>query len=293
MPRNLVDPGAVTLHARNVAFDVSRTPLRWIRKDVFASHIISAINFILPEGERWFCETFNEALPLIEDEDLLEAVRGFIGQEAMHAQAHDDVLGELFRAQGIDTAPMVEVAERVFQQILGPRDLPDAAARHRHLVARLALIAGIENITALLGDWVLSAPLEEHGADPVVLDLFRWHGAEEVEHRMVAHDVAEYFGVGYGQRVGSLGIAYAGFLLLILRVAHDLVRQDPDLPDHSYARVWWELVRAGQRGTVPSIARVTWSAVIALHPRFTPEWIGSTAQAVAYLAKSPAARAAG
>lgn len=292
MPRKFTDPGVVALHARNVAFDVSRTPVQWIGKDPFASHIISAINFLLPEGERWFCETFNEALPLIEDEELREAVRGFIGQEAMHAQAHDEVLGDLFRAHGFDTAPMVGVAERVFQQILGPRNLPTAAARHRHLVARLALIGGIENLTALLGDWVLSAPLEEYDADPAVLDLFRWHGAEEVEHRMVAHDVAEYFGVGYVQRSGSILIAYAGFFLLLARVAHDLVRQDPDLPDHGYARVWFEFVRSGNRGTVPSLGRIAWSAALGLHPRFTPEWLGNTAQAVAYLAKSPAARAA-
>ncbi len=293
MPEALTDPGQVALHARNVDFDVSDTPLQWIRKDAFASHIISAINFLLPEGERWFCETFNEALPLIEDPELREAVRGFIGQEAMHAQAHDDVLGDLFRAHGIDTAPMVGVAERIFRQILGPRELPTAAARHRHLVSRLALIGAIENLTALLGDWVLSAPLEEYEADPVLLDLFRWHGAEEVEHRMVAHAVAEYFGVGYPQRVGSLVFAYAGFLLLIARVGHDLVKQDPDMGDHSYARVWLEFFRSGRRGTLPSLRSIGWSGMLGLHPRFTPEWIGNTAQAVAFLAKSPATRAAG
>lgn len=292
MPEKLADPGVVALHARNVVFDVSRTPAQWIRKDPFASHIISAINFLLPEGERWFCETFNEALPLIDDGDLREAVRGFIGQEAMHAQAHDEVLGDLFRAHGFDTAPMIAVAERVFQQILGPRRLPTAAARHRHLVARLALIGGIETLTALLGDWILTAPLEEHDADPVILDLLRWHGAEEVEHRMVAHDVAEHFGVGYAQRAGALTIAYVGFLLLIARVAHDLVRQDPGLPDHSYARVWLQFVRSGRSGTLPSLGSIGRSALLGLHPRFTPEWLGSTAQAVAYLAKSPAARAA-
>lgn len=292
MPEQLTDPGVVALHARNVAFDVSRTPVQWIRKDAFASHIISAINFLLPEGERWFCETFNEALPLIEDEELREAVRGFIGQEAMHAQAHDDVLGDLFRARGYDTAPMVAVAERIFQQMLGPRNLPTAAARHKHLAARLALIGGIEVFTAFLGEWVLSAPLEEYDADPVVLDLFRWHGAEEVEHRMVAHDVAEYFGVSYPQRAASVVIAYAGVLLLIARAAHDLVRQDPDMADHSYARIWFEFVRSGRRGTLPSVRRIGWSALQGLHPRFTPDWLGSTAQAVAYLAKSPAARAA-
>ncbi|WP_257953339.1 metal-dependent hydrolase [Nocardioides sp. B-3] len=85
MPEKVTDPGVVALHARNVVFDVSRTPVQWIAKDAFASHLISAINFLLPEGERWFCETFNEALPLIEDEELREAVRGFIGRRG-HAR---------------------------------------------------------------------------------------------------------------------------------------------------------------------------------------------------------------
>lgn len=53
-----------------------------------------------------------------------------------------------------------------------------------------------------------------------------------------------------------------------------------------------ELVRGGRRGTLPSLRSIGWSAVLGLHPRFTPEWIGDTAQAVAYLAKSPAAREA-
>ncbi|WP_257953338.1 metal-dependent hydrolase [Nocardioides sp. B-3] len=211
----------------------------------------------------------------------------------MHARAHDEVLGDLFRARGYDTAAMVAVAERVFREMLGPRNLPTAAARHKHLVARLALIGGIETFTALLGDWVLSTPLEKFEADPVVLDLFRWHGAEEVEHRMVAHDVAEYFGVSYPQRAASVVVAYVGVLLLIARAGHDPVRRDPDLPDHSYARIWFEFLRSGHRGTLPSVRRIGWSALPGLHPRFTPEWLGSTAQAVAYPAKSPAARAAG
>lgn len=292
MVKHVTDPGVVSVQARNVAFDFSASPVRWIGQDPFASHIASAIHFMLPEAERWLCETFSEALPLIEDEELRETVRGFIGQEAIHSQTHEDVLGDLFRAHGFDTAPMVSVAERLFGQIFNPRARSTATAQHRNLAARLAMAAGIESLTALVGDWVLSAPLEEFDADPALLDLFRWHGAEEVEHRMVAHDVAEYFGVGYAQRIGSMLIVYPTFFVLLARVAHDLIRQDPDLPDHSYIRTWIEYLRSSRRGTMLSPRRFGWNALQTLHPRFTPAWVGDTGKAVAYLATSPAARAA-
>ena len=58
------------------------------------------------------------------------------------------------------------------------------------LCDRLWLIAAIEHYTAVLGDFSLNCAWDDHDADPTIVDLFRWHGSEEVEHRMVAHDVA-------------------------------------------------------------------------------------------------------
>lgn len=62
-----------------------------------------------------------------------------------------------------------------------------------------------------MGDWALNADLEKFGADPQMLDLYRWHGAEEVEHRAVAHEVATYFGVGYFRRCISMIITWPIF----------------------------------------------------------------------------------
>lgn len=92
------DPGKVELHARNVNFDLSTTPLHWIPGQPVASNFITVLNLLLPEGERWFVQTFNEALPMIKDEALAVDMRGFIGQEAMHAEAHD-------HASPVATAP--------------------------------------------------------------------------------------------------------------------------------------------------------------------------------------------
>ncbi len=72
-----------------------------------------------------------------------------------------------------------------------------------HLIERLAIIAAVEHITAFLGDWVLNADgLDRAGIHPTMLDLLRWHGAEEVEHRSVAYDVMRYF-VASASRGGS------------------------------------------------------------------------------------------
>ncbi|WP_261994278.1 metal-dependent hydrolase, partial [Streptomyces sp. t39] len=59
-----------------------------------------------------------------------------------------------------------------------------------------------------LGDWVLNADgLDRAGADPVMLDLLRWHGAEEVEHRSVAYDLLRHLDPGYRRRVRTLFVA--------------------------------------------------------------------------------------
>ena len=55
---------------------------------------ISLLNIVLPAAERWFVATYNEALPLVKDPKLAEDMRGFIGQEATHADVHDKVLHE-------------------------------------------------------------------------------------------------------------------------------------------------------------------------------------------------------
>ncbi|MEU8894541.1 metal-dependent hydrolase [Nocardia sp. NPDC048505] len=285
-----IDPGEVALHARNVQFDWADTPLHWMPAEPIASHLINALNLLLPEGERMFCAAYAEALPFVKDEKLREAMLGFIGQESMHAETHDKVLHEVLAANGIDPDRYLRQAEYLFRKTLGPREGDDVAQR-QVLVERLAFIACLEHFFAYLGDWILNADLEKFGAEPRMADLFRWHGAEEVEHRHVAHDVALYFGAGYVRRAALMTLTFPIFLTLVVRGTKFMVHQDPELPDYGYPRLITKVFGSMWRGALPGVPSLLISALSTFKPNYNPGSVGSTAQAVAYLAKSPAAQA--
>jgi uncharacterized protein len=286
------DPGPVQIQARKVHFDVSDVPLQWIPGHPVASNFASLLNIVLPPIERWFVAVFNEALPLVNDPSLAEDMRGFIGQEATHADVHDHVLHDLMVARGIDPKPLLEQVDFIFSRTLAPSTSPDPKRRLSHLCDRLWLIAAIEHYTAVLGDFVLNCRWEDYGADPTIADLFRWHGSEEVEHRNVAHDVAAYFHNSYPDRIRSMLMAVTMVFVFFQRGTWYLMKADPDV-DIS----WWKMQRLRARdskyGLLPTFRKLFGSnTFMYFRPGFSPEEMGSTAQAVAYLARSPAARAA-
>ncbi|MGV0793779.1 metal-dependent hydrolase [Mycolicibacterium sp. XJ1819] len=287
-----VDPGPVQIQARKVHFDLSGIPLEWIPGHPVASTMINLFNVVLPAGEHWFVKTFNEALPLVRDSRLADDIRGFIGQEATHAAAHDDVVRDFLVGNGVDPSPMLALIEYMFEKVLAPTDSTDPERRLNNLCERLWLIAAIEHYTAVLGDFALNSAWDDHGADPTMVDLFRWHGSEEVEHRSVAYDVARYFHDSYLDRIRAMALAATAIFAFFQRGTWYLLKTDP-----AYDIGWWQMQRLRMRdselGLLPKFRTLFGSNTMSyFRPGFTPDQMGSTAQAVAYLAASPAARAA-
>lgn len=281
---------------RRVTFDWRRTPLHWIPDEPTATHVINVLHLLLPAGERWFVRVFKEALPLVRDPGLLRDVKGFMGQEATHSVQHAYVLDHL-AAQNLDTAAYTRHVDFLFEKLLGetpPFGVPLPA--REWLRFRLSLVAAIEQFTAVLGDWVLHAEgLDHAGPDPVMLDLLRWHGAEEVEHRAVAFDMYQHCGGAglprYARRVEGMVVVAPVLLWLWAWGAAYLIRHDPQLA----GRLRYSLRqhnRAVARGLLP-----TWRRLGSAIPRYFrrsyhPSQEGSLRTAVEYLATSPAARAA-
>ncbi|MEV4440378.1 metal-dependent hydrolase [Streptomyces sp. NPDC049577] len=281
---------------RRVSFDWDGTPLHWIPDEPTATHVINVLHLLLPAGERWFVKVFKEALPLVTDEELLRDVKGFMGQEATHSVQHAYVLTHLAE-QGLDTGPYTRHVDFLFDVLLGERPPFGLPLSDREwLRFRLALIAAIEQFTAVLGDWVLrTEALDRADPDPVMLDLLRWHGAEEVEHRSVAFDMYEHCGGEdpgrYARRVLGMLVTAPVLTYLWRKGATYLIHNDPRL----VGRMRYSLRRhnrAVAKGLLPGWNELGGAIPRYLRRSYHPSQEGSLSRAVAYLTTSPAARAA-
>ncbi|MEV5237573.1 metal-dependent hydrolase [Streptomyces cinnamoneus] len=281
---------------RRVSFDWRGTPMHWIPDEPTATHVINVLHLLLPAGERWFVKVFKEALPLVRDEALLKDVKGFMGQEATHSVQHAHVLDHL-AGQGLDTGPYTRRLDFFFDVLLGekpPFGLP--VPEREWLRFRLSVIAAVEQFTAVLGDWVLHAEaLDRAGCDPVMLDLLRWHGAEEVEHRAVAFDMYEHCGgedpARYARRLLGMAVTAPVLLYLWSWGSSYLMRHDPQATGRSRYSLR-EHKRAVAKGLLPSWGQLGSAVPRYLRRSYHPSQEGSLRKAVAYLASSPAARAA-
>ncbi|MGW6139007.1 metal-dependent hydrolase [Streptomyces sp. NPDC055140] len=288
--------GHYAITPRRVSFDWETTPLHWIPDEPTATHVINVLHLLLPAGERWFVKVFKEGLPLVDDPELLGDVKGFMGQEATHSVQHAYVLDHL-AAQRLDTGDFTKYVDFLFEKLLGERPpLGAPVSTQEWLRFRLSVVAAIEQFTAVLGNWVLHAEgLDAAGTDEVMLDLLRWHGAEEVEHRVVAFDMYQHCGgeglPRYARRLAGMAVTAPVMLYLWAWGAAYLIRHDPQLA----GRMRYSLAehnRAVRKGLLPS-----WRELGAAIPRYLrrsyhPSQEGSLRKAVEYLAQSPAARTA-
>lgn len=295
------------IKARRVQFDLSETPLLWLRDDPFGTHLINGIHMLLPAGEFWFCRVYNKALPLITDPQLRDDVQGFIRQEAIHARVHVGAQDYLLK-HNLDTEAYIARANLLFGKLLSDAPLGMPALQRKFLekhwlILRVGVIATIEHFTGLLGDWALNHKGWEKNGDPVMTDLFTWHLAEEVEHRSVAFDLFEHLcktQLGfYVSRQVLMAAIFPLFIYFLADGFRHLAAQDKDnkatykLARQSIVRLLLELERNGRRtDNVPTFSFIVAGTLRWLSPSFHPETEGDTQQALDYMARSPAAQEA-
>ncbi|MGH3634318.1 metal-dependent hydrolase [Mycobacterium sp.] len=278
------------VYRRKVRFDWSNTPLHWVPDDPFATHMINVLHLLLPAGERWFIEVVNEAAPMVDDPELQAAIKPFIQQEAWHAWAHQMVLDHL-ADQGIDTTPYTDRLQKWLSMLGKQRERWPRVLQRWSLYYRLADVAALEHFTAVLGQWVIqNRGLDYAGADPVMLDLLRWHGAEEIEHRSLVFDVYQNLCGNYPLRAFSMLMTSAQFIFFWLAGVRYLMVHDPTIGAKPRWRDWF---RAARQYRVPG----PWKLIVTvpiryLRPRHHPSTEASTQMALDYLAHSPAARVA-
>jgi predicted metal-dependent hydrolase len=185
---------ALRLTIRKLEIDLSRGfPRRWHGGDAFRSQFFNALSMSFPVGEQFFIDSVREAARRLPDTPehaaLRDTVQDFIGQEATHRRIHGLFNEELAR-QGLDNR-WQDWAKRRAERA---RRLPPLHA--------LAATCAYEHLTAVLADGTLRYPRWLGDSGPTMQTLWRWHAAEETEHRSVAFDLFRALGGSHRLRIG-------------------------------------------------------------------------------------------
>ncbi|HEX4351929.1 MAG TPA: metal-dependent hydrolase [Polyangiales bacterium] len=188
----------MSIAARNLRFELSDDIANhWAPEHPEFSHIANAFMAALPYLEPYFIHNIRQAAEQLDDEALKADVRGFIAQEARHAQQHkrwNEVIARRF--------PGFDRLERALKNRLSE------SKRTHSLAFRMAYTAGYEAFTYQLVCCIMNQRKRWlHGADPRLLGMLSWHAAEEVEHKSVAFDVFQAIDGGYAMRIFGYVVA--------------------------------------------------------------------------------------
>lgn len=179
--------GSVSVRKRQFEYpddtDVCWTP----RVPEFAC-VANAISLAMPYLEPYVVRSVSKGADeaRLADRGLVEleaTTRDYLGQETQHHIQHRRYNEFLFQKYGL-LKKLANAQKRLFGWM----------GRSRSVEYNLAQAATFEVFAYSVARWVsANSGSIFRGADPVVSDLFRWHLAEEVEHKSVVHDVWRAF----------------------------------------------------------------------------------------------------
>jgi predicted metal-dependent hydrolase len=185
---------ALPLEVRNLRFDIdSDVPRYWHGGRKAVSAFFDNLSVFFPPGERFFIASVKAHKDMIKDEVLKTEAKAFYAQEAIHSREHVKY-NEMLAEHGY---PVEEMEARVKALL----DLVTAGTSQR---MQLAVTAALEHYTALMAHLLLRDPKILEGADPVMAALWKWHAAEENEHKAVAFDVYQAAGGNYVERCAAM-----------------------------------------------------------------------------------------
>ncbi|WP_260483407.1 metal-dependent hydrolase [Sphingomicrobium flavum] len=171
-----VTPADLVISLRDRRFGrEDQTPRHWHGGDPYATAFYNALSITFPKGEAFFVDSvraFRQGAP----KRLVEDIKNFVTQEAMHSREH-----VAFNNRAADAGYKIDHLEAKVQERI---DLVGQKPKIVSLAATMAL----EHFTAILAHELLANPKHLDGADEATAELWRWHASEEIEHKGVAYD---------------------------------------------------------------------------------------------------------
>lgn len=211
-------PDIFTVRYLNLASGQS-SATSWIRGAPFESQWFNALSIRLPGAERYGIDVIKEALPIVQDPGLRQRAKGFIAQEAIHSNLHNQC-NETLEKAGLGLS---------MPKYTGWRFRIAGKMHYKH---GLAMTVAWEHFTAIICEHALRhSDFMSRGEEPFS-SLWVWHCVEELEHRCLAQDL--YTACGGGRFIRAAWYLYATLLFasdFTVQVAVNCVRSK----EHSLA----------------------------------------------------------
>jgi predicted metal-dependent hydrolase len=169
-------PSDLEITVRDRRFGRSTAPGRsWLGGDPVASCWFTALSLTFPRGEAFFIEAVRAnragAPPRLETE-----IRAFVRQEANHSREHI-AFNRAAETAGYDVRAIDQHVASLLDE-----------AGQKPPIARLAVTMALEHFTAMFAHDFLTHSEQFFSSEVPQAELWRWHAAEEIEHKGVAYD---------------------------------------------------------------------------------------------------------
>lgn len=169
-------PADLTITPRDLRFGRGSAIRRWwLNDDPIATAFYNALSVTFPKGEGFFVDSVRNfrdgTSPRLHAE-----IQAFIKQEVIHTREHV-AFNRHVVDQGYDVTPLERDVDRAL-----------ALTKGKPHIASLAATMALEHFTAMLAHELIANPKHLAGGDDQAAALWRWHAAEEIEHKGVAYD---------------------------------------------------------------------------------------------------------
>ena len=168
----------MTMIKRDPSFELKKhLSSNWANDDAFLTAFFNALSFSFPKGEKFFMNSVRAFKDKVSSE-MSEEIRMFCIQEATHTREHIKYNKLLCELKGYD----LEKFDSIYA-----KSLEKSYTDKVNDKIRLAITTAMEHITSTMGISILTGKLLK--SDNPVVDMWKWHSLEEVEHKSVSHDI--------------------------------------------------------------------------------------------------------
>ena len=268
-------PAAPTeLTVRRLSVDLSQGFSRhWNGGDAFLTAYANALSMSFPVGEQSFIDAVKNGAKNLpdtpENAELKQIAKGFVGQEATHRHLH-----ALYNAHLEKQGFVNHWGPRAEQRLKKGREEFFSKSDKGYL-HELAITAAFEHYTSIFGDLTLERIDQPGdwfaGAEDPLKTLWRWHAAEESEHKCVAFDLYQRLGGNHRWRMRWFWYVTIQFSTDVLRQTVNNLWHDKTLFKPS---TWWSAGKFlfGRHGMVWRVAKPIWAYT---RKDFHPMQVGS------------------